>query len=242
MKKIISLIICSILLIGIIIPAYATNVDQIKPDTNVIFVGITNEEVPAPDNFYTRYNNDASLVVVFPYYRENNTYLTPAYSEEQTHESNSDPVATEDENTNEDVPSTPDEEQSIDYNIDHEKLIEEIFILVNKVRKENGIPELTYGKEIQDVADLRAREASESFSHTRPDGSSCHDAIKLEYYATGENLLMADKEIATAENMMKTWMKSEGHRANILLKDFTEIAIGIYEKDDVVYATQIFLG
>jgi uncharacterized protein YkwD len=53
---------------------------------------------------------------------------------------------------------------------------------------------------------------------------------------------MADKEIATAENMMKTWMNSEGHRANILLKDFTEMAIGIYEKDNIVYATQIFLG
>ena len=114
-----------------------------------------------------------------------------------------------------------------------EQLIKDIFELVNQEREKNNIPALTYNKEIQDAADLRAKEASESFSHTRPDGSSCHDVIELEYYATGENLLMADKEIATAENMMKTWMDSEGHRANILLKDFTEMAIGIYEKDNI---------
>ena len=47
---------------------------------------------------------------------------------------------------------------------------------------------------------------------------------------------MADKEIATAENLVEAWMNSEGHRANILLKDFTGMAIGIYEKDSVVYA------
>jgi len=41
---------------------------------------------------------------------------------------------------------------------------------------------------------------------------------------------------------MNSWMNSKSHRDNILLKDFTEMAIGVYEKDGVVYATQIFLG
>ena len=238
MKQIISLIICLILLISIIVPVNALDISKIQPDTNIIYVGITDTDVPAPTNFHTR-QNSGSLVII-PGEKLEGIYVNPITGRavEKTEDQNNEPAATEDE----EIPSVPDEEQSIEYNIDNEKLIEDIFNLVNEARKENGIPALTYNKEIQDAADLRAKETSESFSHTRPDGSSCHDVIKLEYYATGENLLMADKEIATAENMMKTWMNSEGHRANILLKDFTEMAIGIYEKDNIVYATQIFLG
>lgn len=236
MKKVFSLIICLILLISIIIPAYALNINQIQPDTNVIYVGITDQDVPAPEGFHTHYNG-SSLIIISDEKLEG-VYRNPITGR---------PVETTTQKTTEqtqDEPAAelPDEDQSIEYNIDHEQLIKDIFELVNQEREKNNVPALTYNKEIQDAADLRAKEASESFSHTRPDGSSCHDVIKLEYYATGENLLMADKEIATAENMMKTWMNSEGHRANILLKDFTEMAIGIYEKDNIVYATQIFLG
>lgn len=42
MKKIISLLICLVLLIGIVVVADATNVDAITPDTNVFIIGITN--------------------------------------------------------------------------------------------------------------------------------------------------------------------------------------------------------
>jgi len=53
---------------------------------------------------------------------------------------------------------------------------------------------------------------------------------------------MADNPISEPEILLDTWMNSEGHRANILLPDFTSIAIGLYEKDDVTYAVQIFMG
>ena len=218
------------------IPAYALNINQIQPDTNVIYIGITDQDVPAPEGFHTHYNGSSLIIIsgekLEGVYRNPITGRPVETTTQETAEQTQDEPAAE----------LPDEDQSIEYNIDHEQLIKDIFELVNQEREKNNVPALTYNKEIQDAADLRAKEASESFSHTRPDGSSCHDVIKLEYYATGENLLMADKEIATAENMMKTWMDSESHRANILLKDFTEMAIGIYEKDNIVYATQIFLG
>ena len=236
MKKVFSLIICLILLISIMIPAYALNINQIQPDTNVIYIGITDQDVPAPEGFHTHYNGSSLIIIsgekLEGVYRNPITGRPVETTTQETTEQTQDEPAAE----------LPDEDQSIEYSIDHEQLIKDIFELVNQEREKNNVPALTYNKEIQDAADLRAKEASESFSHMRPDGSSCHDVIKLEYYATGENLLMADKEIATAENMMKTWMNSESHRANILLKDFTEMAIGIYEKDNIVYATQIFLG
>lgn len=118
-----------------------------------------------------------------------------------------------------------------------------IFRLTNTVRTERGLSELAYSYRLQDAADLRARECAESFSHTRPDGSSCHSVVEeYDYRVTGENLIMADEEIALPEVMMSKWMLSEGHRSNILLPQFTELAVGVYEKDGVVYAVQIFMG
>lgn len=118
----------------------------------------------------------------------------------------------------------------------------EIFDLTNGVREENGLCRLAYAEDLQDAADTRAYECSIQFSHTRPDGSSCHDIVTKDYYVTGENLVLVDKPIATAENIMSRWMVSKGHRDNILLPEFTELAVGVYEHRGRIYAAQIFLG
>ena len=127
-------------------------------------------------------------------YLNTNNYSIPTENSENTN--NTEEIINDDDSEPE--PEIPQEVTN--------DLAKEIFELVNKERVAVGLKELEYNFELQAAANLRAKEASESFSHTRPDGSSCHDVIELEYYATGENLLMADKEIATAENMMKTWM------------------------------------
>lgn len=122
-------------------------------------------------------------------------------------------------------------------------LADEIFRLTNKERAINGIGELAYCDALSDAAELRAYESSVSFSHTRPDGSSCHSvASEIDYYVTGENLIMADAAIAYPEVLMSKWMLSEGHRANILNPDYKELAVGTYEDGGIVYAAQIFIG
>lgn len=122
-------------------------------------------------------------------------------------------------------------------------LAKELFDLTNQVRADEGLNQLDYAYELQEAADARAYECSVQFSHTRPNGKSCHSVVDAyDYYVTGENLLRADAPLAVPEVMMSEWMMSEGHRANILLPEFTRLAIGIYEKKGVVYAVQIFLG
>ena len=121
-------------------------------------------------------------------------------------------------------------------------LAKEIFELVNKERIAAGLKELEYNFELQAAADLRAKEASEFFSHTRPNGETCYTAFNVNYNVAGENLIVADKEIADAANLVKTWMESEGHRANILLPEFNSIAIGVYQKDNSIFASQLFIG
>ena len=89
-------------------------------------------------------------------------------------------------------------------------LAAELFDMTNDIRMSAGLGVLTYAYELQEQADTRAYECSVQFSHTRPDGSSCHDIVTKDYYVTGENLILVDKPIASAENIMARWMLSKG--------------------------------
>ncbi len=49
-----------------------------------------------------------------------------------------------------------------------------------------------------------------------------------------------DKEIARALHI--TWMKSTGHRKNILNPDFKKIGIGVKRRGNKFYAVELFYG
>jgi uncharacterized protein YkwD len=60
------------------------------------------------------------------------------------------------------------------------------------------------------------------------------------YESMAENLAVAEQG-AALEDIMKKWMASKGHRANILEAEYTEIGVGIAsDKDGKSYLTQIF--
>ncbi len=147
-----------------------------------------------------------------------------------------DPAAQTSEPTAEPVTETPEPEIA-------NPLPTDVFRLTNQMRTSNGLDELAYAYELQEAADARAFESSVRFSHTRPNGKPCQSVVEsYDYYVTGENLLLIDAPLAVPEVMVSEWMASEGHRANILLPEFTRLAVGIYEKNGVVYAAQIFMG
>ena len=77
------------------------------------------------------------------------------------------------------------------------------------------------------------------FDHTSPTyGSPFHHDEKLwnQYKSAGENIAMGQ---STPEQVVKAWMNSSGHRANILNKNYTHIGVG-YVKDGH-YWTQMFI-
>ncbi|NLM83625.1 MAG: hypothetical protein GX189_02840 [Clostridiales bacterium] len=117
----------------------------------------------------------------------------------------------------------------------------EIVRLVNEEREKAGLQPLEEHEELAKAAQARAEEAAESFSHTRPDGrrwSTVFAEYELKYKAAGENLAAGFK---TAAAMVKAWMNSDGHRANILAGDFTYIGIGFYVRaDGRIYVAQLF--
>ncbi len=116
----------------------------------------------------------------------------------------------------------------------------DIYQAVNAQRTAKGLGILGYDAQLQKTADLRAQESSMKFGHTRPDGSAAVTAVTVDYNVAGENLIQVTSAYASAELLIETWMASETHKANIMLADFSQTAIGIYELNGVTYVSQIF--
>ena len=105
---------------------------------------------------------------------------------------------------------------------------EAVASLVNAARQDAGLSELELDADLYAAAQARAQEIAQSFSHTRPDGSSCFTILEefgISYRAAGENIAMGQR---TPEEVMDGWMNSSGHRANILNGTFTSIGVGYY--------------
>lgn len=110
----------------------------------------------------------------------------------------------------------------------------EVLKKVNSERKKAGKKSLKMDKELLDAAMKRAMETSIYWSHTRPNGSSCFTASDL---MSGENIAVGPWN---ASGVMSMWMKSAGHKANILDEDYTTIGIGCVEISGGRYWVQCF--
>jgi len=78
------------------------------------------------------------------------------------------------------------------------------------------------------------------FSHTSPTYGSPFDMMRdfgVTYKSAGENIAQGQQ---TPQEVVQAWMNSEGHRKNILSKDFTHIGVG-YEQTGKHW-TQMFIG
>ena len=118
--------------------------------------------------------------------------------------------------------------------------VEQVVSLVNVERAKVGLPALTMSEDLNKAAQIRAKETVQSFSHTRPNGSSFSSVLKengISYRGAGENIAWGQR---TPEAVVKAWMNSEGHRANILNKNFTAIGVGYYLNGSTPYWAQLF--
>ena len=99
--------------------------------------------------------------------------------------------------------------------------------LVNEERTSAGLKALKWDQNLETVSHIRAKECSQSFSHTRPSGKQWYTVnSKIQ---GGENLAFG---FDTAEDAVTAWMNSPTHRDNILYGEFTKVAISIYQDDD----------
>lgn len=127
------------------------------------------------------------------------------------------------------------EVNSLDYN-------HQVMELCNGQRKALGTRDLTYDDSLARVAQIRAEELPQAFSHTRPDGTSALDMVPfgngIRY--KGENIACG---FGTPQSVVEGWMNSEGHRKNILNGNYSKIGVGYYvDESGYPYWVQIFAG
>ncbi|MFI3250665.1 MAG: Ig-like domain-containing protein, partial [Eubacteriales bacterium] len=105
--------------------------------------------------------------------------------------------------------------------------IEEVVLLVNEARAENGLSPLYVHPDLTSAAAIRALELDQYFSHDRPDGSSCFTVYDTEltysYSYAGENIAQGH---TTPADVVKAWLNSPGHNANIMNTNFDTIGVG----------------
>ena len=116
---------------------------------------------------------------------------------------------------------------------------QEVIRLVNVERTKQGLKELKYDWELARVARYKSEDMRDNnyFSHNSPVYGSPFDMMKnfgIKYKAAGENIA---KGQSTPEQVVKAWMNSSGHRANILSTKFTHIGVG-YAKNGHIWTQQ----
>ena len=124
-----------------------------------------------------------------------------------------------------------------------EQYPEEVLRLVNAEREKAGIQPLALDTQLCAAASQRAKELVESFEHVRPDGSAITTVLEengCQYTKMGENIAAGQ---ATPEDVVASWMDSQGHRENILNPDYAKLGVGYYKDDAgdyVYYWVQLF--
>ena len=141
--------------------------------------------------------------------------------------------------------------------IDIRQLEKKIHDLVNKERAKRGLSVLSWDKSLHKVARNYSQDMVERnfFSHNDPDGSSFYDRYKAGRIECkirvgdttclgAENISqdnLGNTESKIAESVVKRWMNSKGHRANILTPYFKRQGIGAaFSNDGRVYVTENF--
>jgi uncharacterized protein YkwD len=105
-----------------------------------------------------------------------------------------------------------------------------MFDLVNQERQKAGVPLLKWDEKLADVARAHSKDMMVNgfFSHTGLGGDSPFDRMAkagIVFKTAGENIAYA----ATVDLAHNGLMRSPGHRANILDKDFGTIGIGVID-------------
>ncbi|WP_332310327.1 CAP domain-containing protein [Metabacillus litoralis] len=120
--------------------------------------------------------------------------------------------------------------------------VQQVIELTNAERRKNGLSDLKGDTKLSGVAQKKSEDMRQNhyFSHTSPTYGSPFDMMRdfgVTYKTAGENIAQGQQ---TPEQVVQAWMNSEGHRKNILSKDFTHIGVG-YDQNGHHW-TQMFIG
>jgi uncharacterized protein YkwD len=107
-----------------------------------------------------------------------------------------------------------------------------VITLVNQERANEGVAALRFDPSLARAAQAHAADMVQNdyFEHISPDGRDFSDraeAAGYQGFATGENIAQGQ---ASAAEVMRSWMNSDGHRRNILSSSSNEIGVGVEQR------------
>lgn len=102
---------------------------------------------------------------------------------------------------------------------------------VNYQRAKRGLKKLKIFKPVNKTALIKAKDLKKTgvFAHESKNLGLFHDQYdkaNLIWWSGGENIAMG---FNTVTSVMKAWMNSKGHKANILDPDYTHLGVGRYK-------------
>jgi uncharacterized protein YkwD len=107
-----------------------------------------------------------------------------------------------------------------------------VLCLVNKERTKRHLHALSRNSTLRAVGSDLAKDMvkRQYFDHTTPDGKDFGDRLRSHHWkgsSAGENIAWGSGSLGTPASIVKGWMHSPGHRANILHKSFRRAGVGI---------------
>jgi len=107
-----------------------------------------------------------------------------------------------------------------------------IFALHNRQRREHNLKTFCVHPQLLEAARAHSKDMIQRdyFSHDTKDGETFDERMKKFGYTSlaGENIAYGSGSYGTPGSIMRAWMKSDGHRHNILNSKYREIGIGTH--------------
>lgn len=117
----------------------------------------------------------------------------------------------------------------------NKEFADKVIELVNTERAKEGLSPLTKDTTLTNLSNIRSKETTTLFSHQRPDGTSWSTVLKqnnVSYTSAAENIAAGQN---TPEAVVKEWMDSPSHRANIMNSEYNKIGVSCYVDQDAPY-------
>lgn len=123
---------------------------------------------------------------------------------------------------------------------------QQLLILTNQKRQENGLPALTINDNLSAAASNKASDmfGKNYWAHNAPDGTSPWVFIKgagYNYIYAGENLA---RGFNNAPDVINAWMASPGHRKNMLSSNYQNVGFAVLpgklSGEDTVLVVEMF--
>jgi len=114
--------------------------------------------------------------------------------------------------------------------------------MINEERRRHGLEALTLDSSLNSVALSHSRDMLENdfFAHESPATGKLKDRLEtanINFHVAGENLAFA----SSLSEVNRILFESPGHRANLLNPEFTNVGLGILNKEDGSFlVTQVF--